>query len=1080
MSKDPELDPGSQHFQSVRCPLTLQTISIPTRYDEHNQQHIVLWADVLLEFEQARYLTKNGNMVPFMAGPDFQHLIPKRIKYDPVTTLGVISKVVVQDTVVKYSVETATTPPSIPIESSVLPKSPFALAESPSECSTTTPSVNHQITPIATNVRRSSDVAFSPALSELTPQTDGDSPSVFFTESSSATYDLSRSCVMMPFGATNNQFEIGHEDNLITAERDTQLQEMLAGLSTDTISSTEGSLVLHSSASAGSYTRDASAQIQQYTRLVSPYATSKTSAQFGKVSSIIDSPDELLSPTESERLLYKAMHLHSLQMQQIMDRLTMVQNQVQAVTTQTFELHEYPIPRLFIVLPKPTRRRDKVLNPFANQFQLFFLCQCGTHTMRNGSKIPHEIHLAKHKGYDIDLPIKFFERYGTYVLAVMNLFKFGVAAAGVVSPGLSHLKMTDAIDAIQKFIKTAKQGVGSAVDEAVSNAQKKDSNANGGAGAALGLIDLEKLEALEGADLRQLEQYLSNNDKGRVLGNLNRIRTVDGHIKWVCMDHYIANYRELAVQRFRDIVVANEGSFDESYGLVQITVASSTVAKQVYDALGKARGIRHMSISLQWDVSMDDLRTLVSSLTIANVTSVSLDGNSFKGPRFDVFHQGRRYEPIMTLMSNGRIQDLLLQQFENFFQNINVSSMTSAPVLESLYIDTTCSSDDRSAAATLVKILLNCPSLSDLKITTDPKCLARIFEQIVANAHKLSSLKKLTLRDRTCSVGAGARPITITFLQGEILAVELEIPGLTMLSPVHQSLLELGHVTALGVEWISDFTETTRTSLETIIQQNPRIMRILMRCNSGHIGDISNLLLSARSTILSDPSPPTANAIQVLIQLNDRHSGRMDDALVTLDFAHGSLTPTISTDIRMRDKVLQSWLEVVFLNYGWSFRRLITKDTFNDTLAIQLDRVTSERGSKLARLALSVAQLTSVGIDGIDRVIERSDGIEEFEVVFGNLDQQDELEKAKRMLARYNSRLSALKLTGRSPHLWIAEVAKLAVDRQQLPLIEEFSLEVETESSSQEMDYSFSFSTSPAARNATSKENSSLYSRTES
>ncbi|KAG0344342.1 hypothetical protein BGZ54_005887, partial [Gamsiella multidivaricata] len=42
--------------------------------------------------------------------------------------------------------------------------------------------------------------------------------------------------------------------------------------------------------------------------------------------------------------------------QQALNRLIMIQNRVQAVLTQTYELHEYPIPRLFIVLPKASRR----------------------------------------------------------------------------------------------------------------------------------------------------------------------------------------------------------------------------------------------------------------------------------------------------------------------------------------------------------------------------------------------------------------------------------------------------------------------------------------------------------------------------------------------------------------------------------------------------------------------------------------------------------------------------------------------------------------------------------------------------
>ncbi|KAF9922732.1 hypothetical protein BGZ65_009370, partial [Modicella reniformis] len=46
--------------------------------------------------------------------------------------------------------------------------------------------------------------------------------------------------------------------------------------------------------------------------------------------------------------------------QQTLNHQVILENHIQAVMTQNYELHEYPIPRLSIVLPKPKRRRDKV------------------------------------------------------------------------------------------------------------------------------------------------------------------------------------------------------------------------------------------------------------------------------------------------------------------------------------------------------------------------------------------------------------------------------------------------------------------------------------------------------------------------------------------------------------------------------------------------------------------------------------------------------------------------------------------------------------------------------------------------
>ncbi|KAF9354310.1 hypothetical protein BGX34_011101, partial [Mortierella sp. NVP85] len=75
-----------------------------------------------------------------------------------------------------------------------------------------------------------------------------------------------------------------------------------------------------------------------------------------------------------------------------------IQVMASKILLQTLELHEYTVPRLFIVLPKPIGKWDKFATPFRHQFRLFFLCEgCGC----IDSDHPDEIHLAIHPGYDL-------------------------------------------------------------------------------------------------------------------------------------------------------------------------------------------------------------------------------------------------------------------------------------------------------------------------------------------------------------------------------------------------------------------------------------------------------------------------------------------------------------------------------------------------------------------------------------------------------------------------------------------------------------------------------------------------------
>ncbi|KAG0309819.1 hypothetical protein BGZ99_000769, partial [Dissophora globulifera] len=207
-------------------------------------------------------------------------------------------------------------------------------------------------------------------------------------------------------------------------------------------------------------------------------------------------------------------HMHI----EAMGQLAVLQSRVQAVLTQTFELHEYPIPRLFIVLPQDPSRWDAV-NPFSNKLRLYFLCECGerTKSAHSKTKTPHYIHLAKHEGYEIARPFEFFRQYGPIVLTLLKMFKFGIPVAGVVIPKLSQLITPEVIGQSIKGLKYLKDNIIPAVDqiiewmdkaavdkgkstEYVSVSERKTAE-----GAA---EEMETKEAIEGADLRNLNSFL--------------------------------------------------------------------------------------------------------------------------------------------------------------------------------------------------------------------------------------------------------------------------------------------------------------------------------------------------------------------------------------------------------------------------------------------------------------------------------------------------------------------------------------------------------------------------------------------
>ncbi|KAF9984943.1 hypothetical protein BGZ75_003514 [Mortierella antarctica] len=133
---------------------------------------------------------------------------------------------------------------------------------------------------------------------------------------------------------------------------------------------------------------------------------------------------------------------------QMNDRLILIQSKTEAILNQQLELAEYPIPRLFIVLPEELTKYDPS-NWFRNKFRLHFICECGKHTEPKDCKVPHHLHLAKHEGYLIREPTEFFKKYGPFLLLMLELIKFGTSVAGHVVPTLASLKVVELVDSVK-------------------------------------------------------------------------------------------------------------------------------------------------------------------------------------------------------------------------------------------------------------------------------------------------------------------------------------------------------------------------------------------------------------------------------------------------------------------------------------------------------------------------------------------------------------------------------------------------------------------------------------------------------
>ncbi|KAG0290156.1 hypothetical protein BGZ96_006374, partial [Linnemannia gamsii] len=590
--------------QSFRQGVCGDVFDIEVSFDPETNQQVIYWSDITLVFPNARFVKKGNTVVTFVRDAQREWCAPSRIKHYPGAILDVvdcdISRGDPQSPSTPEPTANLSTPTSLP-PTMLLSPSSTAFSFAPDkfldddECTYPTLkleslALHETITGSTTFASNTSAVSSTPTSLRLFQRTQS-----MLQESS---VQLTR------YESSIQAGEVAHADAIMHG-----MQAMHRDLH-------GGMIALHSEV-----TKNKELQLQ--------------------ILNMQSEADTLTRRMEEMQKYSIELQERSIKMQQeALDRLALIQNKVAAIMTQSYELHEYPIPRLFIVLPKEDATRTETLgrgikNLFAKQFKLYFLCECGDHTKPVGGRptnpnLKHEIHIARHEGYDIDRPTEFFETYGSYILTLLQMLKYGVAIAGVVVPPLGQLKIVDSLDGVAEGIDHVLKDIGSQVDSSIAyieglagaQSQLESSSSNSP------LVSLGGLEALEGADLRQLESFLKTKDEGRVLGNLYRIVTSDGHVKWVCIDHYRENYRAKAAQDLRDAVQGASGEYDEITGSVRVKFFTPIAARNFYSVLAYSRSVQCLELTFLWSPSIQDLRDLRDTIKSTNVVDITLKKNT--------------------------------------------------------------------------------------------------------------------------------------------------------------------------------------------------------------------------------------------------------------------------------------------------------------------------------------------------------------------------------------------------------------------------------------------------------------------
>ncbi|KAG0307735.1 hypothetical protein BGZ98_009934 [Dissophora globulifera] len=714
-----------------------------------------------------------------------------------------------------------------------------------------------------------------------------------------------------------------------------------------------------------------------------------------------------------------------------MNHSATMENQFQILRAQNYELHEYPIPRYFIILPREGRKRDIARNWVSKTFRLHFLCECGAHTGRETDGSPHKIHLANHEGYDIVKPSDFVKKYRSHLLNMLQMVKYSLAIAEFAVPALQHFKLVKGLGMIAPHLKSNSKTFSDLLDESISFIKDSSGKYDNIVGVPTQPIDLRKLPGISGPLLRQLESFLSLNDRGRVLGNLYRIPTKTGHIKWVCMDHYkryslssTAVIRRLG--QLHTFTTANGGAFIEAEGMVRVKLDSEARAEQFYDMIEGVECILELQIALEWTVTTHDLRDLCEVVTNSNIVRLELSGcgkaDSTSGIDSSLFR------PLLDLMLNGKIQIMVLQKiFHRDFLYVNGSGVGATSKLRELTFKDLSAVHD-GMTPTLPGIIGLCLSLTTLSVKSE--FAHDVLSQILRDPLRFKHLKTLVMHE----TGQRHYHLVVGLSRGRIRSIEVMrlSSGSWNADGIHE-LLSCGYITKLGV--LLDGAETHGDRCMEILRYNPKVLEFHLFIPELSASAMDWVITSMREFHAKQQSIP-----QYLIKIHcDTHPEVVSCAL---DFNKDSQTFNISTHIQLIPEVcnMDNLIELA-REFGWSVTRLDFRSYFDRKVASALaSSVMYSHSSRLKWLLLDPAKLISKDdFACIDRILSQSKHLTTFSAVL-RMDDNNWKAGATWLFGAYREILTGLILEGAKDVIWNRELANLFPSRSELKNLEALSL----------------------------------------
>ncbi|KAF9353439.1 hypothetical protein BGX34_011564 [Mortierella sp. NVP85] len=680
--------------QAFRAQSSSNIILIPTRYDGRSKQHVIRWKDIQLRFKDAQFVMNGENTVLFLTDDDLEDLIPLRIAHHPEVVLEVA---ITDENQVMRDAQQGDSRSMVQRDDRDVASLKIGDVENNQALVVRshghTAAVAVQLLPDTSTSHCQQETGDNVTLQEQLHELQQQMAGVFgkMQQSEQQTQHAQQQMqdqidkILQTLQQTNRQ--LTEHTQRMTQQLDLHRQQLEEALYTS------------------------QHQLQQQIEMVQQKTEQLEQDKRNSLQQMLDIQQHVEQRlgkvlNNTQELDQKAQHTeqqHNQLLQQMQEtastsnQLARARSHIQAVLGQPFPRH--PIPRLFILLPAPTYVDDEQGESHQPQFLLYFLCECGSHTMGKNCTKPHEIHLANHPGYELYNQDEFISKYGSHLLTMMYMVKYGVKTRELVVPPLPG----------HKHALREGENTGQLVDDTISHLK----TATGYTAS-----DTTPYQSLDATELAELKSHLRVKDGEGFSGGLSQMKVSKGHYTWICRNHWCESF-EQDLQQLKCNVNDNGGVWNGNKANINVT--SEAMTRLFYNALSKLFRTETVENQQPWtaiDFGQDRQQSESDSTTDIPSNPDDLESLSLDFGRFTMAIKGiSRGEIKDVATSIGSLSAPTLDDME-FIQQCRPTTLT---ILKPLQV---------RHESRLVSILQSNLSITSLRIECDIERLISVIDLV--------------------------------------------------------------------------------------------------------------------------------------------------------------------------------------------------------------------------------------------------------------------------------------------------------------------------------------------------------------